>query len=259
MLQPPSKSINIDSAFEQACVSPQVEPNYCETPQEASASGRTLKTINWLDWENKTKWRQINNNKKPAVQTERDQSRVAAKSRSNAQRQISVYVGSACCFQFRDVCTTYGSDERASTSCTHTDICEYVRLCYPVLLSFLSPCWTCAWNITLNRSLPRPCSYLWPLYPQSYGWLLSTKLVSKQTSKHQQSVNSDRYCEVCDILCHDAVVAPQSLGPLWWLWRKCWWLKVKWCFKRDGPTWEALNALKLQVFFSRPSCLALQL
>lgn len=37
MLQPPSKSINIDSAFERACASTQVEPNYCEKAQKESA------------------------------------------------------------------------------------------------------------------------------------------------------------------------------------------------------------------------------
>lgn len=55
MLHPPSKSINIDSAFKQACVSTQVEENYFETPQKASASGRMLKAISWLAWENKSK------------------------------------------------------------------------------------------------------------------------------------------------------------------------------------------------------------
>lgn len=55
MIQPSSKSINIDSAFKQACVSTQVEQNYFETPQKGSASGRMLKTISWLAWESKSK------------------------------------------------------------------------------------------------------------------------------------------------------------------------------------------------------------
>lgn len=36
---PPSQSINIDPAFEQACASPQVEPNYFETAPEDCAAG----------------------------------------------------------------------------------------------------------------------------------------------------------------------------------------------------------------------------
>lgn len=48
MLHPPPKSINIDFAFEQACVSTQVAPNDFETTQRARAPGRTLKHISRL-------------------------------------------------------------------------------------------------------------------------------------------------------------------------------------------------------------------
>lgn len=58
MLHPSSESINIDSAFKQACVSTQVEQNYFETPQKGSTSGRMLKTISWLAWENKSEFTQ---------------------------------------------------------------------------------------------------------------------------------------------------------------------------------------------------------
>lgn len=112
----PTESIYIDSAFEQSMwVSPQVEPNYSETPQEGSASGRMI--ISWLDWENKTKLRQINNDGKAAVSggAGSDESRMK-EGRSNVTPGRGVFWMRPCCLRFRNMSTTCGHDERVSSS-----------------------------------------------------------------------------------------------------------------------------------------------
>lgn len=163
----PTESIYIDSAFEQSMwVSPQVEPNYSETPQEGSASGRMI--ISWLDWENKTKLRQINNDGKAAVSggAGSDESRMK-EGRSNVTPGRGVFWMRPCCLRFKE--TWAQPVDTMKESAARTRVWEYL---IPELL-------ICLLSITLSLSPLRPGADFWSLYPDRFSRLLSTKWTSR--------------------------------------------------------------------------------
>lgn len=147
-----------------------------------------LKTISWLDWENKSKLRQINNNKKLAVAGgERDQSGVAEKGCSNVKYPINVYVGlGPAAAQKR---AEPMKKMKVSEAHANSDVFEYVGSvlsCAPkLLISPLNLC-MCMKRHFESPSLPCTCALFVTFTSRSRS--LSTKLERRQTSKHQQYV-----------------------------------------------------------------------
>lgn len=112
MLHPPPKSINIDSAFEQACVSTQVEPNDFETAQRAHTPKRTLKHISWLT-PTKLKWMNADESAKKGMQFQAEPWSVASRHKKPYES------GSTLPFMFAvldfnsETCRKSGNEERA--------------------------------------------------------------------------------------------------------------------------------------------------
>lgn len=177
MLQPPSESINIDSAFERACASTQVEPNYSENAPE----GECWKPL--AKWPGKIKVNEHKRSNDIALVAffwqRRRRLRDGDGSPARPQNKVAVMWGGNRCLPW-----IKGPGMRNGATCgkgwvsasdTHSEIFrERVSRCYPAPKLLISPL-NCAfaWGITMNIPLSLS-GYLWPFEcKQIVSWSLS--------------------------------------------------------------------------------------